>query len=117
MVAGRNHLTEGNTPDMPKYVVGAIVTVVRDGKRVKVKPNGGPFDFTKEEIEAIDAAGVRIEPYKEPVSAKAVVVGDAGVGGEPVSSAEKPKPKGKGSKGSKDESEVTSEPPLEDEDL
>lgn len=51
---------------MPLYEVGAVVTVIRDGKRKKIKPTDGPFEFTEDEIAALDAANVQVAPYKPP---------------------------------------------------
>ncbi len=78
---------------MPLHINHTSVTVVRAGKRLRVKPTGQPFDFTDAEVETIRKAGARIDVYKEPAGARVIAERTA----EPVAAAETPaaKPKGK----------------------
>lgn len=60
---------------MPRLITHQTVTVIRDGNRVKVKPTpqGAIFDFTDDEVAAIEAGGGRLTAPAGPASAPTVV--------------------------------------------
>lgn len=54
---------------MPKKVALSTIIVVRDNKRVEVKPNSEPFDFTADEIKQIEkseSGGIKL--LRNPVN-------------------------------------------------
>lgn len=75
---------------MPLYINRQTVTIVRDGRRLKVKPTGAPFDFTADEVAEVRAAGGIMESQGAPAVAQ-VVAAPA-----PKTEATSGKPKGKG---------------------
>lgn len=76
---------------MPLLINHNTVTVVREGKRVKVKPSGAPYEFTESEVTSVEAAGGRFTKPAGP-SAPTVVVEAAAKAAEdekPMTAAEK----------------------------
>ena len=57
---------------MPLYINRATVTVIREGRRMKVKPSGQPYDFTDAEVASAEAAGISMTPYVKPTGPKVV---------------------------------------------
>lgn len=62
---------------MPLYINHGTVTVIREGRRMKVKPSKQPYDFTPAEVAAAEDAGVRMEPAAKPAGPKVVDAGTA----------------------------------------
>ncbi len=57
---------------MPLYINHATVTVDRDGRRLKIKPSGAPFEFTEAEAAQAIAAGAVMESQGAPKVAKVI---------------------------------------------
>jgi hypothetical protein len=62
---------------MPLYINKTGVTVVRDGRRLKVAPSGNAFEFTAEEVAAVQAAGGQMMPFEAAKGPQVIVAGAA----------------------------------------
>ncbi len=51
---------------MALYVNGSTITVIREGRRMKVKPTGQAYDFTEAEVTSAEQAGVVMTPFVKP---------------------------------------------------
>lgn len=75
---------------MPLLINHNTVTVVREGKRVKVKPTGAAYEFTDAEVTSVEDAGGRFTKPAGPATPTVVVeAAPKAVEGRPMTAAEK----------------------------